>query len=171
MLKVAFRVNNLSDARYFAAYGFDWIIFDFGPGGSAHRHLLHGIAEWIAGSRIGITVYDRAELDYFVSSHPDIDGYYLGAVLNGDIPADKVIFASWNNAHDGHHETYHLVTSYEDATHTGRKYLLDITGLDPETTVIDENRIDGVCLAGDEEDRPGFKNFERQDRWIEIIAG
>ena len=56
MLKIkvkASSVTNLTDARYFAAWGVDWIGFDFEEGSDRHLPVVNmrAIREWLDGVR------------------------------------------------------------------------------------------------------------------------
>ena len=50
----ASRVTNLTDARYFAAWGVDWLGFDLEPGSMYHIEpvQVEGIKAWVEGPRI-----------------------------------------------------------------------------------------------------------------------
>ena len=50
----ASQISNLTDARYFAARGIDWLAFDLDPGSDAYLSLaeIHAICEWVEGPKI-----------------------------------------------------------------------------------------------------------------------
>lgn len=50
----ASRISNLTDARYFAARGIDWLAFDLDQGSEAYisQSEIHAICEWVEGPKV-----------------------------------------------------------------------------------------------------------------------
>lgn len=167
MIKIAYNISNLSDARYFAAYGFDWIIFNFGPGAQEHKHLLYGISEWISGAKIGIHVESAEELKYHINNHPEISGFWLHPDLLIDHQDGDHTYFSENN-HPFLTNFYHVLSEPEEISEC-EKTIFDLTSIDPETLELADLKSSGIAISGTEEDRPGFKSYGNMEGWMDKI--
>jgi len=168
LIKIAYNISNLSDARYFAAYGFDWIIFNFGPGAGEHKHLLYGIAEWISGSNIGIAVQNQEELHFHIENHPEIKGFWLPPemLITQEI-GDTAIFSE--NESISAANFFQIISNVEELDRHKGNLIIDLTYNDPSSTDLSSIAIHGVAISGTEEERPGFKSYGNMEDWMDVL--
>ncbi len=169
MLKIAHNISNLSDARYFAAYGFDWLLFNFGPGSSEHKHIIYGISEWISGSKIGIVAHNMEELNFYITNIPELKGFWINVDIGklSNLPDDITIF---NNTIDQDYaNSFKIMSSSKELNYHQNKLILDLTTQNPSTLDLTDLSLDGVCISGTDEDQPGSKSYSNMEEWIEIL--
>ena len=58
---IANRVTNLTDARYFAAMGVDWIGFDMGTDSQLSIEHVIAFSDWVEGPQFYLDVRGRSE--------------------------------------------------------------------------------------------------------------
>ena len=167
MLKIAHNISNLSDARYFAAAGFDWILFNFGPGSVEHKHHIFGISEWIAGSKTGVAVHDHEELNYYLAHHPELKGFWINTYI-GPLPVLDDTFSIFNNSGHDYYGTYKIINT-PSVMNNAEKCVLDLTHLDPDGIDLRDLSISGICLSGSEEELPGLKSYHQMEDWMDIL--
>lgn len=161
MLKVksiALQITNLSDARYFSAYGVDWMAF---PSSQEADNIatIKEIVEWVEGPQIAIEMEEWDPTYYrFFGEQIEVDGLVL-----------------WNDAPHATDKQKITILSLDQLTE-GMK-------IDNETTFLDTRTIEkdqilevvkahpglGVALFGSHEEQVGFKSFEEQDDIIELL--
>jgi len=87
----ASQINNLTDARYFAAWGVDWLGFDLNEGSENYVNpdQIHAIKSWIEGPHIvGELALGDPNLVNQLSKELGIDHLQLGHfVTSTDMPA------------------------------------------------------------------------------------
>ena len=164
MLKIAHNISNLSDARYFAAAGFDWIIFNFGPGAAEHKHQLYGISEWISGSLLGIHVASVDELEYHLAHHPEIKGFWLDPLIEIDHQLEGIFLFSANTSIKSS-ETYFISQAINPIADPSDS-ILDLSNFDPADLDLKDLKMAGITLSGSEEERPGFKSYGNIEDWM-----
>ena len=167
MLKIAHNISNLSDARYFAAAGFDWILFNFGPGSLEHKHHIFGISEWISGSKTGIVVHDHEELNYFLAYHPELKGFWINNHI-GPMPLLDASFSIFNNSEHDYPEVFKIIQT-PIVKESIENLILDLTHLNPDGIELPELSISGICLSGTEEESPGLKSYHQMEKWMDIL--
>ena len=167
LIRIAYNISNLSDARYFAAYGFDWIIFDFGPGAREHKHLIYGIAEWISGAKIGIHVRSTDEIDHHMNNHPEITGFWLESELSFNTNEKYTFFSGTFIKKEANF--FRIITSPDKLNSNENNQILDLTFNDPLSTDLNSISADGIAISGTEEDRPGFKSYGNMENWMDIL--
>jgi len=168
VIKIAHNISNLSDARYFAAYGFDWIIFNFGPGAQQHRHLLYGISEWISGARIGMHVDSYEDLYDHMEHHPEVSGFLLGDGVIVEDTYEQYTFFGFSPLNQPLNY-FLIVNNVEDLFTGARQPVLDLTFNDPRSVDLHVLKPAGITISGTEEERPGFKSYASMEEWMDIL--
>jgi len=164
MIKIAYRINNLTDARYFAAHLFDWIIIDPGPG-IINSAKLQSITDWLSGVNLGMTVYDTDQLTYLREAHPEITGLWLEHSIAHLNHAGYTVFSCFSY---GEFDYFVQRGLYPPNSTLDAPTLLDLSALHFDDHVgVNIESFAGICLAGGEEIRAGFKDFQALDHWIE----
>lgn len=148
---IATNVTNLTDARYFAARGIDFILLDLG---SINIDTVAEIKEWIEGPQILLLV-DHAALSTIDEAIIRIAPYAMSAA-SPDVLAEMqylqghITFFSWSLT------SIHLegiaYVPFESA-----KGLEDI------------DSSHGLILSGGDEDAVGVKDFDHLDELLEAL--
>ncbi len=80
-------ITNLSDARFFSAYGVDWLSFDRSPNSTLSLPIeqIKEITNWVEGPQIAFNVVNCStdEIKQFQSEF-DVDGFVLDEFQNQD---------------------------------------------------------------------------------------
>lgn len=144
---IASNITNLTDARYFAAYGVHFLLFDLSEISVA---AIKEIVDWVSGPRILILLnkdhandIDEAVLKlepYAIGSSDDLDLSYLsGHVKLMDITTnDEILSIELDNCQ------YNTHSDVEDQTH--------------------------IIIRGSHEAKVGFKSFEDLDEILEELV-
>jgi len=160
MLKVkaiALQVTNLSDARYFSAYGVDWMAFPSSRDAD-NISTIKEIVEWVEGPQIALELKTWDEEYYhFFQNQMKVDGLVV-----------------WNDPSKASaFNIVNIVTLAElpqTIAQTEELYL-DTRNLEKEQILqaIKDYPQLGVALFGSHEDQVGFKSFDEQDEMIELL--
>lgn len=168
-------VTNLSDARYFASYGVDWITFP----SSRHSDNLSSIKEiidWCEGPQFAIEldeadehfatfVYQELNIDGFIVDHRWLDPALGKQLLWVNPGEDKDDMEAW--------EGIILSPSHlkDLPARLVEKSWINTSGL--SLTEVNEilDTFDGIGLVlfGSQEEKTGFKSFEDLDEWIDLL--
>lgn len=179
MLKVktlAASVSNLSDARYFASYGVDWLTFPSSKH-SDNLSAIKEIIEWCEGPKFAVELDEEDEhFASFVAGELDIQGF----VVDHDwLPTAGKKQILWYNPQeeveldDPRWEA--IVLKPKDvegvSEEVKNKTFVDTSGLTPKEVeaLIKTHPEVGLVLYGSQEEKVGFKSFEQQDEWIELL--
>lgn len=188
---LAAEVSNLTDARYFAAWGVDYISFNCNQGEENYiaETALAEIKDWIEGPKFlaYFNGLDEAhKMEQFVDQMA-LQGMVLGpfAPENTIKSLDaEMLFKEFVEADAEKIMTEHFETEYEHQSllqivKTNRtkasnfflkKVLLDIEDLDLETVqkVLNESQC-GLVLRGGQEEKVGLKSFDFLDEVFEML--
>jgi len=188
MKVIATDITNLTDARYFAAFGVDVLCYtiDEGVEGSVSPQMLKEMVDWVEGPATAIKI-SGLQVPEFLES------------LSNDIGIEKVIlspFIETTSLPESITEIHRICTLQEgwqdDETlvltlETSVDKLTDdqikqIKGLASKKTVyldaifqasdldfIKTFGIEGIILKGGEEEKVGFKSFDELDDVLEAL--
>lgn len=167
-------ITHLTDARYFAAMGVDWMSFDLGPKGISLA-AFNAIVEWVEGPLIAIQELETDEeidqvhkirlLDQIDPNDDQI--LYINATLFGDIPYDLQAQAILLKAE-----------SKKDVIQLKSKIKSTDISIYLESDLNNEELIDicreipglGLVVNGSDEEKTGFKDFELIDELFEALS-
>lgn len=173
---LALAVNNLSDARYFAAYEVDLMAYSVNPDGSNLGHIKE-MMEWVEGPKVLLQFESWNEaLAQFAMSSLTVDGIVLPYhEVNAAGPLDTTIYA-FN--HPIREEVLPrtipicLVTSdnSHECSSLDEGFILT-SGLSVEDIdqLIQTYPALGIALLGGEEEKVGVKSFDELDEVIDIL--
>jgi len=164
MLKIkviADNILNLTDARYFAAYGVDYLVFNQEE---IPPQTIREIKDWVEGVSILLDVRTQLTpslLDFILSLSPE--GYVSDDVellndLKRQLPEANLFMREKNG---------NLV---DLANKEAMPYVK--LGSSPESLkeIIESENITGIIVEGEPEEKVGFKNFDELDEIFELIA-
>ncbi len=191
-------VDNLSDARYSAGMGVDFIGFRLDPhdDGSLSPEKFKEISEWISGVKIvgefgDANPYEvevalsKFKVDYLLIS----DASQINAFTSFDIPIilkiivneeSKSEMSSTLNYCSGFVE-YFLLESRKEVlgekeiklinTYSTQFPILLGYGINMENakTIVSKLNIKGISLKGSSEIRPGYKDFDEMANILEVL--
>lgn len=193
-------ITNLTDARYFAAAGVEWIGFSLTSGMSIED--IQAIIEWLDGVKIVLEISGElttSDYEAIETIHPDfiqVDIHCNLENIHEPIPVIKKIDPSKMDMKS-------LTTLLEENVDSCDGFVIDLAlyswddlldnnPISPENlnkiikgyscllklsfTGEDINKIinrlqpDGICLEGSSEEKVGYKSFESLDELLEILT-
>lgn len=195
MLKIPVLVSDithLTDARYFAAYGVDFLSFPIEP--HVDRPISVGklkeIAEWIEGPQILGSLTGIEDIHAIIEQYREaVVGYTLGVFTSSEVlntMTDKICIKEVLLDENGFnkeslsqvidHTSYILIKT--DLPYGIASQLASVEELDPKTTFIDTSiQVSdlaaaeyGIVLRGSEEEKIGFKSFDELDDILEELS-
>lgn len=186
---IADKVTSLTAARYFAARGADWVVYDlsFGKGISVHEILA--INAWVEGPSCAIYLpLGRDPEGYIAKIQPQgvVLGHFAekGASFPGMVLFKEWVIAGeseWNSsiadASEWPEHTIHIFRlenglGWNEASFTRPENLqlhnivLSIGSLNYPWDIIRSHKW-GICISAPEEDQTGVSNFEAIDNIID----
>jgi len=184
---IATDIANLTDARYFAAWGVEGMAYNIDPAssGSLSSAKLKEIADWVEGPATMIKM-EGLEVPENLSEYKsliDIQSVIIGPFIDdSNLPDFNKVYRICT-IEDGWQDNDHLILSFPFAIN----YLSDqqienikkITDnkevfLDANFTAADLDKISdlgfsGIILKGGEEEKVGFKSYDELDEILEAI--
>ena len=171
---IAADINNLSDARYFAAWGVDYMHFDLNR---TTLEVIKEMVDWIAGVQIIIEIND-AHLDQldrimeFDNCHLATKNKQLFKEVNERYPELNMAFISKSlheimpkaNINIIENSELQLLDIKDESV-----YILKGFSGDALKEMIDKGIHCGIVVKGSEEEKVGFKSFDDLDEIFEKI--
>jgi len=175
---IAIGVANLTDARYFAAMGADWIGFSMGPDSPLSIEHVMAFADWVEGPEFFLDVRGRSE-----DQIAEMLGNFQAAGLLSDEGVALPHYAGKMITTYAHDDTNNDPTDILIYTH---RQWLERTP-DVYSNVAEEewvkacnkeeyqslkrttDMISGIVVSGGEEQKVGIKSYEDLDELIECI--
>jgi len=168
---IALSVDNLTDARYFAAYLVDWIGFDINPA-SVHYidpEKLNEILGWVEGPKYllqGVAWNEDAQ-EIIKESKSKIEGVLLKQASMAF--SDMQIFTDQVDIEDSIY-LFETLAAYEKAEVLPAtafiKYNGDISLVHQLLAIADPP---GLMLTGSAEEEVGLKAFDEMDEIFELL--
>ena len=171
---------HLTDARYFAAMGVDWMSMELNEDPTSFMRW-HTFKDWVEGVKLAAEIYTNDEM---LLAKAVIDAQPQGMIFHqtggsAGMPDMQLFF----DIHaDDHHElpecsirimTYHPLVD-----------MLSFLDLDPQTTflqadwtpdmlstLLEAGYKGGICFSGGEEDATGVRDYEMMDQLLEGLMG
>ncbi len=144
---IASNITNLTDARYFAAYGVDYLLFDLGQ---ISIDSIKEIVDWVSGPQTLLLV-DAEQLDQIDEAIIKLSPHAIGS------KSDQLELSYLA----GHVKIMSVVEEHED-----RKIVID----DIEFENFDgESMNRPLIINGGDESKVGFKNYEDLDELMEAL--
>ena len=160
MQLIAISINNLTDARYFAAAGCDWIGFDMSRDSPLTIDHIVAFAEWVEGPKLFIdtTGRDSPFVEKLIETlKPD------GLLYDGAIPRD---FSGFRIEHyPGSQDAGAVLVqpSHNTEMVAGEKWL--VLESKDQTECPD---CDALVISGSWEEKVGVKDYEEIDELVEL---
>lgn len=173
---IASSINNLSDARYFAAYGVQWMTFPTSRNADNIGQIKE-IIDWCEGPRFAVELTEE-------------DPEYLG-FLRKELQISGVLVeddASWITDQDLHkivrltQEELPELGTYQSlifnptqhpellTTEQGQMYIdCSVCTLEEVKSLYTDHPSIGWVLYGEEEEKVGLKSFDQQDELIDLL--
>ncbi len=190
MLLFADKITNLTAARYFAARGANWLIFDPASIPIPETQAIRG---WVEGPKAGIYLpLGLASMEEDILSQIQPEGIMLGHFAEQtDLPEEFILIKEWRPepGDDGSTITDWIASWPEATSHVLRLEdwsssellpLLDTLGpipnlvvhIQPETLISDIQileRVSGICLMAPPEEEVGLLSFDHIDEAIDLV--
>ena len=175
MLKIsviALSINNLTDARYYAALGVDWLGFNINPASDNYvtPDKLKEIIDWVEGPQMMIqeAQWNPNANELISNSDMKITGQLLQDQETPLIEAELLTFSKNDSS-----AFYHLFDSLEEwhssnikPTNAFIAYSGNIQDLEKQVQMEEPP---GLVLYGSNEDAAGVKSFEDLDDVFDLL--
>ncbi len=173
-------IKHLTDARYFAAMGVDWMSIELNEDPTSFMRW-HTFKDWVEGVKLAAEIYTNDEM---LLAKAVIDAQPQGMIFHqtggsAGMPDMQLFFDI--NADDPHElpECSIRILTYHPLVD-----MLSFLDLDPQTTflqaewssemlntLLEAGYKGGICFSGGEEDATGMRDYEEMDGLIERIIG
>lgn len=192
---LAHSIENLTDARYFASWQADWIALTAEKDGQAVLDMsaIREIASWLDGSQL-MLAFDQTPLEEAVwlgsevgintimvpyqelREHPGAELFLRVSLDGAPDRAGDINTAFRHGAHvvitaaEWKEDYWQLLEEVLPTPFLRKKCFLDLPLTESLIRELDD-RFPGIgfCLAGSQEERPGYKSFEEIDELIEVL--
>lgn len=173
-------ITHLTDARYFAAMGVDWMSIELNEDPKSFM-LWHALRDWVEGVKLLAEVNtndDEVLARVIIDARPD--GLLVGSNVKMDIPSDIEIFKTGLAADDqanmiwsadaeeilsGHEALFFL----KNGNHTDRCFLECEWTMALINNVMESGYEGGFCFYGGKEQVTGVRDYSEIDEMIERI--
>ncbi|MDX1684580.1 MAG: hypothetical protein R3275_05040 [Saprospiraceae bacterium] len=171
---IALNINNLSDARYFAAYDVDIMVFTVSKEGD-NLGLIKEIIGWVEGPThmLHLSEWDK-ELARFALGETGATGLLVSpdVIAEADqVSGDNMILSDYNEALVQFGMKAVLIVNDGQGLKSDHPFYIlpGKTSLDNIKTWIQSLPEHGFALSGGSEEKVGLKSFEEQDEMIELL--
>ena len=172
-------INNLTDVRYFAAMGVDWMSMELNEDPHSFS-LWHTLQEWISGVKLAAEIHTRDEsviAKAIIDTAPDgiisdtLDLIHLTVGIELFLVTDKFSPGNDNGLFTRIIQHSSLSPGFDVASfdHPERIYLEGEWIPEAIGTLISKGFRGGFCFRGSVEALPGVKDYSQLDAMIEII--
>lgn len=183
---IATDITNLTDARYFAAWGVDMMCYNIDPDreGSLSIAQFKEITEWVEGPKTGIKVDGLSIPETLSSNDIDIKNVIIGPFIEkSDLPdsiqniyrictleegwqeEDKLILTISASADQLSSEEIEKIKSIA----SDKEVFLDGVFKATDLAMIESLGVTGIILKGGDEEKVGYKSFEELDEVLEAL--
>ena len=170
---IALSINNLTDARYFAALGVDWLGFNINPASENYVNpaQLKQIIDWVEGPKMLIqeAQWNPDAISLINSDELKISGQLL---QDSEQAIQKDNFAIFS-AVEENQESYRLVSSLADWQESkvpaSESYILYSGNIEDLSDQLNLDETPGLVLFGSSEEAAGVKSFEDLDDVFELL--
>lgn len=169
---IATHITNLTDARYFAAWGVDYLMFDLDPD-SPHYISTNDvleIKEWVEGPKI---IVHNATAESIDRINPDgivLDNAYRDNTTEVELEFRKVVA---NDIALGLPQGNYLINEGGEAlsniTDDGSDYYVDFASIEIEQ--LNSYPHLGLQVRGGAEEKVGVKTFDDLDELFDLLMG
>lgn len=172
-------IQHLTDARYFAAMGVDWMSMELN-GDPASFVRWHTFKDWVEGVKLAAEIYTNDEM---LLAKAVIDAQPQGIIFHqtggsAGLPDVQLFF----DATGDEGEIDFPDGSIRIITYHPMIDMLSFLDLDPETaflqadwtpdmlgTLLDAGYMGGICFSGGDEDATGMRDYEAMDELLGLL--
>ena len=177
---IANGVTNLTDARYFAAMGVDWIGFDMGTDSPLSIEHVIAFSDWVEGPLFYLDVRGRPEeqiaemLGSFQAdglrteegvSLPHYAGKIISVRQNSDIVNDHADILIYS------FEEWQQIISNNEAIVAEDAWVAVDNANEYRSLNTSIDRIMGIVVSGGDEEKTGLKPYDDLDEIMELVNG
>lgn len=183
---IATDITNLTDARYFAAWGVDMMCYniDTDTEGSLSISQFKEITEWVEGPLTGIKISGLSVPETMTTEGLDIKNVIISPFIEkSDLPASVDNVYRICTIEEGWQDDPKLIltipksvdqlTEKESANiktiAEGREVFLDGIFKASDLATIEKLGVTGIVLKGGDEEKVGYKSFDELDEVLEAL--
>jgi len=170
-------INHLTDARYFAAMGVDWMSIQLSadPASFSKWHMLK---DWVAGIKLAAEIQVDDEMllaKTIIDAAPD--GIILNKLNIPEIPKNIQLFYDTNISKDFiQSDQGAFIFHYDDFAEdqilqlpSDRIYLQASWSLTKLEQLLNKGYTGGICFMGGQEDKIGMRDYGVMDELIGLL--
>ena len=183
---IATDITNLTDARYFAAWGVDMMCYNIDPDtdGSLTIPQFKEITEWVEGPRTGIKVAGLAIPSTMTEDGVDIKNVIIGPFIDkADLPSTVDNIYRICTLDEGWQDDDKLILTLSVAVDqlsqdeiskiksiaNNKEVFLDGIFKASDLNNIESFGVAGIILKGGDEEKVGYKSFDELDEVLEAL--
>jgi len=183
---IATDITNLTDARYFAAWGVDMLCYNIDPDteGSLTTHQFKEITEWVEGPTTGIKIAGLAIPETMSSDGLDIKSVIISPFIDkADLPTSVENIYRICTIEEGWQDDNKLILTLSKAVdHLSKNEISQIKSISidkevyldgifkaSDLTNIESFGVTGIILKGGDEEKVGYKSFDELDEVLEAL--
>ena len=189
---LATEISNLTDARYFAAWGVEILSFNYNDvlRGALSGQQIKEMIDWIEGPKSALKI-DALEIDASMVeliSLLEVDHLIVGPFVddsqipnsvsnvirvcsfeNLDLFKGDILITSNENFKNLDDSKIEKINSLIQSNPDNRKIFLDFNFDPSDLELISSMNTDGIILKGGEEEKVGFKSYDELDEMFEWL--
>jgi phosphoribosylanthranilate isomerase len=173
-------ITNLSDARYCAGMGVDWLGFTVVEGQDRYisPKQFQDIRGWVSGPKIVAQIYGIPSADALTGIleqyQPDLLELGMNDLKKFTLPLALPFILSVPSAEaindiDGPKPQYLLVDTLGEVYNDSIPILVTVHSADDAEKVIQRTEVKGIALQGGQEIRPGLKTYDEMGDILEML--
>lgn len=174
------KITHLTDARYFAAMGVDWISMILGEEPASFMQW-HALRDWVEGPKL---IAELTSPDEMLLAKTIIDAKPNGLLLQDpgplEIPASMTLFVESEHPDFSRwppdtcvilHDIHGSFTPDPLATLDPSRIFLQMDWTAERLeTLLDSGYTGGICFTGGSEQATGMRNYDLMDQWLDVLA-
>lgn len=183
---IATDITNLTDARYFAAWGVEMMCYNIDPDteGSLTIPRFKEITEWVEGPMTGIKIAGLTIPETLTAEGLDIKNIIVSPFIDkADLPSSVDNVYRICTLEEGWQDDDKLILTLSKAVNqlsetdidkikslaTSKEVFLDGIFKASDLTNIESFGVAGIVLKGGDEEKVGYKSFEELDEVLEAL--
>ena len=183
---IATDINNLTDARYFAAWGVDMMCYNIDPHteGSLTVPQFKEITEWVEGPMTGIKIAGLAVPETMSTEGLNIKNVIISPFIDkSDLPSSLENVYRICTLEEGWQDDDKLILTLSKAVNqlsetevdtiksiaSTKEVFLDSIFKASDLTNIESFGVTGIVLKGGDEEKVGYKSFDELDEVLEAL--
>lgn len=174
---IAYNVNNLTDARYFAAWGVSYITFGYNPSQDIEQQITAytEIKNWCEGIQflISYDMQDQLHDVQRISKEVELDGVVQSPLIHADYP-EGIIFRKMETLPQQIEEENIILTTSQfqisELRSLSQSNQMYVPITQSNLAFLKDHEDIGLLLQGSPEEKVGYKSYDELDTLLEELS-